>query len=150
MKIEGEYHPRSHLFKSIIDKEQIKTLRDALKAQTSQENSLCQLACKDGSLATPQFPLWANVTIVLGLALSGGRALLPLSQPARATQQGKQRSDSTGPRVQEEACLSILDVRWVFAVTATTCPFFSVPPGSRLWCHCVLKALQHTVWFGLI
>lgn len=89
MKIEREYQPRSHLFESIIDKEQIKTLRDALKAQTSQENSLCQLACKDSSLATPQSPLWANVNVTLGLALSGGLALLPLSQPSWATQQSK-------------------------------------------------------------
>ena len=31
MKIEDEYHPRSHLFESIIDTQQIKPLRDALK-----------------------------------------------------------------------------------------------------------------------
>lgn len=88
MKIEDEYHLRSHLVESIIDIEQIKTLRGALKAQTSQESSLCQLACKDSSLATPQFPLWVNVNVTLGLALSVGLALLPLSQHTE-TEQGK-------------------------------------------------------------
>lgn len=53
MKTEDEYHPRSHLFKPIIDIEQMKTFRDALKVQTSQESSLCQLACKDSPLAIP-------------------------------------------------------------------------------------------------
>lgn len=70
----------------------MKTLRDALKVQTSQ-NPLCQLACKDSSLAVPKFPCQCCV----GLASASSVFVLSLSpSQCPAVKQGKERTHSVG------------------------------------------------------
>lgn len=69
--------------------------------QTSQESSLCQLACTVSSLAIPQFPLCVKVEvtdIVLVLSLLLLVALSHLSQSVAATKQDKWRIQSTACR----------------------------------------------------
>lgn len=97
----------------------MKAQRDALQVQTSQESALRQSACRDSSPSLPSL----SVLMILAFLLV---APFPLSQPVP----GNEVNSWHRSQGMWEWCPQQPGVLWPFAVTATKCYLFSVPPGS--------------------
>lgn len=78
--------PEAVYLSLIIAKQQMKSLRDVLKVQTSQESCPCPLACKDRPLTIPSSPHQNDVGLMLALLLL--TVLSPLSQLLPSSEAG--------------------------------------------------------------